>query len=243
MNDSDYKYLQFQNSLGQLEGQFHVLETNVPVETQMEYFRYSENVRRSRNKPTITEAIDILNQSDATANNKKFAMTVLAISGDVKAYRVLEAYSEHPEENLKDWSGMSCLQAKMTLESEFSEEKYIFISTGLGGKGDMLRFYAFFKSKNLQAFSHYQIELIEKEIPFFIDEAHGIIEKLEVFDNYFTLLFLTTIKSNIKNILENALIECNQYGDFIDRSFIITNVKVFDEGDIRKELKKSNVES
>ena len=239
MNSND-RYRQFQESLEHIQGRFHVLETDVPVEKQMEYFRFSEKVRRHREKPTVEEAIEILYSENTTDRDKKYAMTVLAISGEVKAFRALEAYNKNTKEDLKDWSGMSFLQAKMTLESEFSDEKFIFISTGLGGKGDMLRFFAFFKSKKLRPFSSYQIQLIEKEIPFSVSEAHGVVEKLEIFENYFTLLFLINIKSNIKNVLEDALIECNQYGDFIDRSFIITNVKVFDEEDIKYELKRND---
>ncbi len=238
MANDDDRYKQFQESLENVQGQFHILETSVPVETQMKYFHYSEDIRKDENKPTIEEATDILHNPETSDEEKKLAMVALAISGDVKAYRVLETYSQHPAEELKDWAGLSFLQAKMILESEFSEEKHIFISTGLGGKGDMLRFFSFFKSKDLLPFSPYQIQLIEKEIPFAIHEAHGNVENLEVSENYFCIVFLINIKSNIKNILENAIIECNQYGDFIDRSFIITNVKVFDEEDIKKELER-----
>ena len=236
MTSEDNKYNQFQESLEHLQGQFYVLETDVPVEMQMNYFRYSEKVRKRDNKPAVEEAIEIINDQYTLDEEKKYAMTVLAISGDVKAYRALETYSQRPGESLKNWASLSLLQAKMTLESEFSDEKHIFISTGLGGKGDMLRFYVFFKSKDLKPFSPYQVQLIEKEIPFSINEAHGVVEELSVFENYFYLIFLINIKSNIKNILEEAIIECNQYGDFIDQSFIITNVKVFDEEDIKKEL-------
>ena len=238
MTSEDNKYGLFQESLEHLQGQFHVLETSVPVEMQMGYFRYSERVRKRSNKPVVEEAIEILNNQNTSDEEKRYVMTVLAISGDVKAYRALETYSQHPGENLKDWAGLSFLQAKMTLETELSDERHIFISTGLGGKGDMLRFYVFFKSKDLLPFSPYQIQLIEKEIPFSINEAHGVVEELSVFENYFYLIFLINIKSNIKNILEEATIECNQYGDFIDRSFIVTNVKVFDEEDIKKELER-----
>ena len=200
-------------------------------------FIFIKKIRKSDNKPTVEKAIEILNNQDTSDEEKRNVMTVLAISGDVKAYRALEAYSQYPpEESLKNWASLSLLQAKMTLESEFSDEKHIFISTGLGGKGDMLRFYVFFKSKDLKPFSPYQVRLIEKEISFSVNEGHGVVEELKVFDNYFYLIFLINIKANIKNILEAAIIECNQYGDFIDRSFIITNVKVFDEEDIKKEL-------
>ncbi len=238
MADNEDKYSQFQESLNKVQGEFRILETNVPVEKQMEYFRFSENIRKNHIElSSIEETIETLNNPETSEKDKKQAMTILAISGDVKAYRALETYAQHPEENLKDWANLSLLQAKITLESELSEEKHIFISTGLGGKGDMLRFFAFFKSKDLLPFSPYQIQLIEKEIPFSINEANGIVEELKVFDNYFTIVFLINIRTNIKNILENTLIECNQYGNFIDRSFIITNVKLFDEEDIEKELK------
>jgi len=236
--DNTYRLLH--KSFEHLRGEFHILETNIPVEKQMEYFRYSEIVRRQKEKPTVEEAIDILDNRYTTDNEKKCAMTLLAISGDVKAYRALELYSPYIEyyvEHLKDWMELALLQAKITLESEFSDEKQIFISTGLGGKGEMLRLYAFFKSNNLRPFSPYQVQLIEKEFPFFINEACGVIEKIEVFENYFTLLFLVNIKSDIKYLLENAVIECNQYGNFIDCSFIVTNVKVFDEEEIKRELR------
>ena len=232
------KYDLFQDSLNNTQGQFRVLETKVPVEKQMEYFRFSENIRKNRIQQSIEETIQILNSFATSDKEKKQALAILAISGDVKAYRALEIYAQYPDENLKDWANMSLLQARITLESEFSEEKQIFISTGLGGKGDMLRFFAFFKSKDLMPFSSYQTRLIEKEMAFSVNEAHGIIEELKIFNNYFTLIFLINIRTNIKNILENALIECNQYGDFIDRSFIITNVKVFDDEDIKYELRE-----
>ena len=244
MDGNDERYKQLQESLQNMQGQFHVLETSVPIEKQMEYFRYSENVRKKEKDSlqSIEESIQNLNSTETSEEGKKYAMTLLAISEDVKAYRALEAYTLNSEENLKDWARMSFLQAKITLESGFLEEKQIFISTGLGGKGDMLRFFAFVKSTDLLPFSPYQIQLIKKELPFFINKKQGHIEELKVFENYFTLIFLINIKVDIKKIIENVLAECNQYGDFIDQSFIITNVKIFSEDEIQKELKRNSQE-
>lgn len=163
-------------------------------------------------------------------------MVNLAVSGEVKAYRAIETYNKAHRD---DWSSMSMLQAKITLESEFSDEKQIFISTGLGGKGDKLRFFAFFKSNRLKKFSDYQKDLISKEIPYFIQKHNGIWEDMQICDNYFTLLFLINIQVDIKAMLEQAIEECNQYGNFINTGFIITNVKVFTEDDIQRELQKN----
>ena len=227
---------ELQHSLENLKGNLHILETNVPVEKQMEYFRFSETVRNDfSDDQNVEKQINILVSTEASPSEIKYALAYLAISGDVKAYRAIETYHKNHSD---DWSAMSYIQAKITLESEFSDEKQIFISTGLGGKGDQLRFFAFFKSKGKKNFSDYQKELIEKEIPYYVQNHRGIPEEIRIRDNYFTLLFLIHIQVDIKAMLEEIVDECNQYGDFIDKEFIITNVKVFTDEEIQNELIK-----
>jgi hypothetical protein len=223
-----------QYALGSLKGNLRVLEVNIPVEKQMEYFRFSETIRSEFfDEQLIDEQMEILSSAGSTSLEKKFALAFLAISGDVKAYRAIEAYNEIHSD---DWSILSLMQAKITLETEFSDEKQVFISTGLGGKGNLLRFYAFFKSNRKKNFSDYQKELIEKEIPYFIQKQHGILEEIQIVNNYFTLLFLINLQADIRTMLEEAIDECNQFGNFIDKGFIITNVRVFTEEEIQNEL-------
>jgi hypothetical protein len=236
MKNDRNAFKDLQQSLEKNKGHLHVLETNVSVEKQMEYFRFSEKVRNHSADFTIEELIAILNSPLSSPEETKYALTHLAILGEVKAYRAIESYSENHKD---DWASMSLLQAKITLESEFSDEKQIFISTGLGGKGDQLRFFAFFKSNRLKNFSNYQRELIEKEIPFDIQKQGGTLEDINIGENYFTLLFLIHIQVDIKILLEQAIAECNQYGNFINKGFILTNVKIFSEEDIQRELQKN----
>jgi hypothetical protein len=233
-NDKD-AFRELQHSLEKIQGNLHVLETNVPVERQMEYFRFSEEMRDVNETITVDNQIEVLNSPDSSSYEIKFALSYLAVTGDVKAYRAIESYSETHK---SDWVAMSLMQAKITLESEFSDEKQVFISTGLGGKGNQLRFFAFFKSNNRRKFSNYQKELIEKEIPFCIQNHGGTLENILVAGNYFTLVFLIHIQVDIRIMLEQAMEECNQYGDFINKSFIITNVKLFSEEEIQRELLK-----
>jgi len=225
---------ELQHSLESLKGRLHVLETNVPVEKQMEYFRFSEAIRNVPfDEIALENQINVLESSESTFAEIKYALAYLAISGDVKAFRSIETYHEaHPD----DWSSMAHVQARITLESEFSDEKQVFISTGLGGKGNRLRFFAFFKSKGGKNFSDYQKNLITKEVPYYIRSYKGIPEEIQIRDNYFTLLFLIHIQVDIKTMLEESINECNQYGNFIDNGFIITNVKVLTEEDIQNEL-------
>ena len=227
---------ELQNSLDSIKGNLHVLETNVPVEKQMEFFHFSEGIINDlSDDQAVEEQIKVLASAQSSPHEIKYALSFLAVSGNVKAYRVIEAYNET---NPGDWAAMSLMQAKITLQSQFSDERQVFISSGLGGKGDLLRFYAFFKSNDGKPFSDYQKKLIEKEIPFCIQHYNGIPEEINIKDNYFYLLFLISIKIDIKTMLEEAIGECNQYGNFISNGFIVTNVKAFSEEKIQDELKK-----
>jgi hypothetical protein len=233
-NDSNV-FKGLQQSLEGFKGQLHFLETSVPVETQMEYFRYSKNIRNNPSLTSVEEQIGILHSPESSPKELKYALTYLAISGDIKAYRTIESYNKEHSDN---WAIMSLLQAKITLESELSDEKQIFISTGLGGKEGKLRYSAFFKSNRLRPFSNYQKELIEKEIPYFIEQYGGETEEIKTGENYFTILFLIHINIDIKIMFENAVNECNQYGNFINNAFVLTNVKAFSEEEIWEELHK-----
>ena len=230
---------EFNQALQSLKGNLHVLEASVPVEKQMEYFRYSEKVREHSQNQTVEGQIDALNSDQSSIEEMRYAMAFLAISGDVKAYRALENYNKDTKNKLlNDWSKMALLQARITLDSELSDEKQVFISTGLGGEGSKLRFYAFFKSEGLRTFSDYQRNLIEKEIPFHIQRYYGKVEEIQIEDNYFSIVFLIELQVDLKTMFLNALAECNEYGNFIQTSFVITNVKRFSPEDIKRELQK-----
>ena len=232
-NDSENILRGLQHSLEGLKDHMQFLDTSVPVEKQMEYFRYSEKVRKDARPTSIEEQMEVLLSPESSSKELKYALTYLAVSGDIKAYRTIESYNKEHED---DWAAMSLVQAKIILESEFSDEKKIFISTGLGGRGNKLRFSAFFKANHLRPFSTYQCELIEKEMAYAVEQHGGDVEEVKIAENYFTVLFLVNIDVNIKVLFESAVDECNQYGNFINNSFIVTNVKLFSEEDIRREL-------
>lgn len=241
MTSNEEIFKRFQYSLGEIKGHLHVLESSVPVEKQMEYFHYSEDVRKRKQgeEVHIEDEILILHAPESTEMKKKCALVRLAGSADVAAYRALEAYAKNPDIGLEDWSKMSLLEARIALEAEFSDEKQVYISTGLGGKEDKLRFFALFKSRNLIPFSPYQKELIEREFLFYMSKNEGEIESLEVKENYISLVFLINLGKNIKVVLDEAFHECNEYGDFIDTNYLVTNVKIYTEEEIQKEINKN----
>lgn len=240
MKNNDDILKKFQQSLDNLKGNLHILESSVPVEKQMEYFHFSENVKKDKtvHPISIDDQIIALNMPETSLEEKKYFMVKLAGTAEVPAYRALEAYAHEPDPDLSDWAAMALMEARIALEAELSDEKQVFISTGLGGKDARLRFFTLLKATDLKPFSDYQRQLIEREFPFFLQKHEGEIESMEVKDKYITLVFLMHFNKNIKLALDEAVTECNQYGDFINPSFLITNVKIYSEEEIQKELEK-----
>ena len=55
MKEEGDVFKKFRDSFSKMDGHFHILEQRVPVELQMEYFKYSEQVRKERAKPDLND--------------------------------------------------------------------------------------------------------------------------------------------------------------------------------------------
>ena len=237
-------FKKFRDSLSKRDGHFHILEQRVPVELQMEYFKYSEQVRKERAKPDLndmdyTAFRESLSNPESTTDYKKYILSMLATSREVKAYRMLEDYVQHPDEDVSNWAYMALMESRISLESELSDEKQIYISTGLGGKGEKLRFYVLMLSRDRKPFLEYQRKVIEREFAYFLPKADCEIERLTIGEQYVELVFLIPVRADIKLTLDKVINECNQYGDFLSDIFTITNVKELTEQEVTDIINKN----
>lgn len=243
--DSDV-FKRFRDSFSEMKGHFHILEQKVPVELQMEYFKYSEGIRKEYYESlrlsddeceelytSLTENVEL------SEDGRKLMLTRLAISKNLKAFRYLEEYSHHPESDVAEWAYMALMECRISLESEFSDEKQIYISTGLGGKGDKLRFYVLIHSAGRQPFQEYQRQVIEREFAYFLPKSGCEIERLTVHEEGFVeLIFLVPVRIDLRDVLEQVVGECNQYGNFLSGTFTVTNVKELTKEEILEILEK-----
>ena len=244
MKEEGDVFKKFRDSFSKMDGHFHILEQRVPVELQMEYFKYSEQVRKERAKPDLndmdyTAFRESLSNPESTTDYKKYILSSLATSREVKAYRMLEDYVQHPDEDVSNWAYMALMESRISLESELSDEKQIYISTGLGGKGEKLRFYVLMLSRDRKPFQEYQRKVIEREFAYFLPKADCEIERLTIGEQYVELVFLIPLRADIKLTLERVINECNQYGDFLSDIFTITNVKELTEQEVTDIINKN----
>lgn len=219
MKEEGDVFKKFRDSFSKMDGHFHILEQRVPVELQMEYFKYSEQVRKERAKPDLndmdyTAFRESLSNPESTTDYKKYILSMLATSREVKAYRMLEDYVQHPDEDVSNWAYMALMESRISLESELSDEKQIYISTGLGGKGEKLRFYVLMLSRDRKPFLEYQRKVIEREFAYFLPKADCEIERLTIGEQYVELVFLIPVRADIKLTLDKVINECNQIRRF-----------------------------
>ncbi|RKU66382.1 MULTISPECIES: hypothetical protein [Parabacteroides] len=244
MKEEGDVFKKFRDSFSKMDGHFHILEQRVPVELQMEYFKYSEQVRKERAKPDLndmdyTAFRESLSNPESTTDYKKYILSMLATSREVKAYRMLEDYVQHPDEDVSNWAYMALMESRISLESELSDEKQIYISTGLGGKGEKLRFYVLMLSRDRKPFLEYQRKVIEREFAYFLPKADCEIERLTIGEQYVELVFLIPVRADIKLTLDKVINECNQYGDFLSDIFTITNVKELTQQEVTDIINKN----
>jgi len=233
-DSSDIFFGELHQSLNGSGGQLKIIESSVPVEKQLEFFAFINNLRKFQ-IPPLEEQMAMLFSSEMTERDVKVILTSLSVSGDIRAFRTIEEYNKkYPSQ----WGEMALLQAKMMLEAEFSDDPRVFISTGLGGKDGMLRYSALFRSNRKKPFSEYQRDLIEKEIPYYIDRHGGLVEEIDLGENYFSIVFLTKVGGDLRALLDNAIEECNQYGGFINSEYLVTNVQRFSDEAIKEEMNK-----
>ena len=213
---------------------FSILEDQIDIKTQMTYFDESQKAKQLVVDKTISEQKQDLYKQEIEITKKKQLLVSLAGIDDVEAYRVIEQYLKNVDGELKNWTALALQESRMTIESSLLNENQIIISTGLGGKGKKLRYFAVLSSVNDVEFSNLQKRLIQKELEFGFNKVDGEIENLDFVENYATLLAIVPITISIKNTIKSAINECNQIGDFISEKFILTNVKVFTIDEIKE---------
>lgn len=251
MKDDGDALNRLRNSLSKMEGRLHVLEQQVAVETQIAYFKHSDMMRRSPDRATFPTTDDECEQTflklcqdeSLTLDDKRRLLTMLAISKNVKAYRMLEAYSEAPYVDMKDWAYMALMECRISLESELSDEKQIYISTGLGGKGEKLRFFLLLFARNKVPFQDYQLQTLERELVYTLSKNDCEIERLTMEDLYVEMLFLVPVRIDLKGVINQIINECNQYGNFLSNVFTVTNVRELRREEIEDILSKADENS
>ncbi|MFP4664836.1 MAG: hypothetical protein ACLFM1_10455 [Bacteroidales bacterium] len=221
-------YEKLQQLLKEKRDNFRVMEKQVDIDVQMKYFDAAKDIKENLPdaETVLSEAREKLNDPDTDTEEKKRLLSQLASLEDVKAFRMIEAWLENPDEELADWAYLAYQESLMLMESAFSDEEKVFISSGMGGKENKLRYFVVFLHGELDsAFSESQKNLIKKELSYQFEKEDAELEENEFQKAYFMFSCLIPIKTNITTMFKKVISEINQFGNILSDNFLVTNVK------------------
>ena len=232
-------YQMIQEFLGDLKGTYNVLEEQIDIDTQLEYFEASKCVKKTLDSNEALQRREDLFSGTLTIDQKKTLLNELACIDKVEAYRVLERYKEYPDSELKDWASLALHENRMLLESALLDENQVFISTGLGGKGMKLRYFVVFQAKKGLNFGSFEKRVITNEVGYLFNKHDAEIEEIKISHNLATIKAIIPMEVQLHDMFEQAIENCNVFGDFLQTNFIVTNVKELTLEEINRVLQTS----
>ncbi|OFX37009.1 MAG: hypothetical protein A2X08_02060 [Bacteroidetes bacterium GWA2_32_17] len=226
--------------LGENPDRLAIIEENIPIKVQMEYFDYANLIRKENNYDNILKDKKLLFLNDTSLISKKEILSKLACLDLPEAYRTIEKYLQLPDKKLINWAKLALFESKMLLESSLLDQNHVLISSGLGGKNNMLRYFIVVYLKNEFSFDATKKKVVVNEFDSVLKKNNCETELLKFYNKYFTLTALIPLNVDLKTTFSDAINECNQYGNFLVDSFIVTNVKKLTISEINSLFDKLN---
>jgi hypothetical protein len=223
--DEEFLYKKIQEALENIPDNFNILEEQIDVQLQMEYFEYARKFREEKQVDQYLPVKELLADPGTDIETRRKILTALASSSEVESFRAIENYLKHPDEELKDWAVLALQESRMLMHSALLDEQQVFISTGLGGKGRKLRYFVVFLNHSGGELNDMQKKLLHDELLYALEKHDGELEELASMIDFTTALVVLPIKASLKEIFRGIIDECNQYGNFLHDDMVITNVK------------------
>ncbi len=237
MENEDNILKRIREILGKNADNFSILEHQVDIKVQVEYYEFSRKQKTSENIEDILFNESDLYRSDIELEQKKALLVNLASIDKPEAYRILQRFLPKAQPEIKDWATMACQESRMLLETRLLDEQQVFISTGLGGKGVKLRYFVVFFPQSANGFNGTEKNVLSSELEFVLRRFNGEVEEIHFFDRYATIIALIPLNVAVKQPFQQTIDECNSLGNYIKKEFIITNVKILDGKEIEEIIK------
>ena len=237
--DEDNIYKKIQEAISSLPENFSILEEQIDVELQMEYFNYSRDLKTRFSVELILQHQADLFDPTVPVDEKKNLLVLLASQEKVEAFRTIEKYAQNPDPELREWGILALQESRMVIQSSLMDEQQVYISTGLGGKDQKLRYFVvFIGNSKIEKYSAVPRQLIKTEWEYALTHNNGILEEISFEKDLAIAILLLPVKSDIQGVFSGVINECNQYGDFVRQDIIITNVKRMSVNEIRKFINR-----
>lgn len=215
--------------------ELEILEQGIDFQTQIDYVECSHSFGRGElaDEETIHLA-HMLYSDQLPLEGKKKALTLLAHVGTITAFRELEKYCTNPDKELKQWAALAMQECKMFPGNTFTEEITGFISGGLGGHTNRMRFYFLVLPLEGRLFTPRQKEVIRDECTLVANNLRSQVESFDFSDTYVAFTALLPMDIAIAEFIEAGIRNCNELGEFVLDSYYVANIGIPNEAEIEK---------
>jgi len=215
-----------------------VLEHEIDINLQIQYFKESKAIKKELDRQEVLERKELLFGDDLTLENKRELLSQLASVNNVEAYRSIEEYLKQPDESLKEWAILAFQESKMLMESTLLDQAPLFISTGLGGKGQKLRYFIVVITRDKRPLSELHQNVIRSEFEFGFSSQGAELEDIDFYGYMATVTGVVPLNIGLKDLLSGVVKQCNELGDFLSPSFMVTNVKKMSFEEIERAIQE-----
>lgn len=238
MEENENLYEKIREILGNTPANLKVLEQQIDMDLQLEYYECSMRVREDRSEDWAVQHMQSLTAPEYGDELKKEILARMASMDRVECFRAIEDYVQEAPESMIQWAIMALNESRMLLESKLMDESQVFISTGLGGKDEKLRYFVVLMTRCKVDLTESQKMVIQNEFEFILKKFDAVLEEADFSDYLATLTLLLPMNYSLKSVFKQAIDECNRYGDFLNDDFIVTNVRILSFGEIKDFLER-----
>ncbi len=236
-------YDKIQELLGGISGNVSILEEQIDADVQLEYYNYTQNLKDLSDPEEILKNCDSIFQHDIALEAKKHMIVQLAGIDRIEAYRTLERYYSEKHNQLKDWAMLAMQECRLLIESKLLDKSQVLISTGLGGKGMKLRYFSVLLSATSEPYNAFQKKIITGELNYLLRRKHGELEKMRFSKELCFITSMIPLPVSVQGLFDDLIQECNNYGNFVNRDYIITNVKVLPAREVRELIERTKLKA
>lgn len=211
-----------------------MVEEGIDMRIQKEYLEYSHSFDRGElSEEQTLELGSMLFNTNLPFDGKKRVLGLLAHLETILAYRQIEKYVNTPDnDELKQWAVMALQECRMFLESELLEENTGILLSGLGGKGDRMRYYCMVFPFDDNTFSKKQMKMVLDEFHIVCKDHRSVVEASNPAENYIGMTLLIPLDVAVGTVIESGINKCNEMGEFVFEHYYVTNQNIPDESEI-----------
>jgi hypothetical protein len=229
---------QIQNFLESIPNDFNILDKGISQSVQKEYIDLSKKIIQRDNSKTILKRSQNLFKQQSGIQLKKRILIESAHLGTVESYRIIEKILKQEDKKLEAWAVLALRECRMFLESDLLEVKKGFISTGLGGKDNRIRYCFVVRSHASIPFRKRQQDIIQDQFKRICAELNAVLENISFQKNYLNASVLVSMDMAAGDVIERGIENCNKEEPCLKFYYYVTNVSPPTEKDIKEYLEE-----